>query len=1210
MKNRKRLCFTRIATLACLVAVAILLSCSSGNKPSVDRYNDLSYASHYRNLDSTEFFARQALRLSDGYDDGEAEAYNNLAFASLARMDYALAARQLDSVNATDNQIELLVADIQMMKLCQRQSKNKDFYTYNERATRRLKRINEDNASLTPREQRRMTYARSEYAINSSVYYYYVGLERQSVSAIKAIDEDGELQQDTAQFLNYLYNVGAGGVITVGAQDSILQAEMGYLVQCYFLAQYARYPYWQANALQAISEHLTDERYGSQLLHSNYLAMNAINQDGMPDSLLAGNFAQHALDMFNRYGDVYQTAGAYRTLAQCFERIGDYRSSLICLNDALKVPGIDQAPEMVASIREQLSVVYSSVNDKPQSDYNRNIYLDLQEQTRQDRYFESRADQLSSSIIQLNLMIGAVIVLIIIIAVLLFLLNRYSVKREKRGYTNPTDRALELWKEQRKVVKNAVDDSITDAEDRLAMSQRESEGNHLRYIEQRAKIGVALSVMPLIDRLLHEMGRMETEENTDGRRAERIQYVRELTDCIGEYNTMLTQWIQLRQGEVRLNITTFPVMWLFELLSGNRSSFARKGIKLVVNPTTCLVKADRVLTLFMLNTIADNARKFTPSGGQVVVSAHPADDSVEISVQDTGCGMTEAQCKSLFDHKSIADQSDATAEVRPHGFGLMNCKGIIEKYKKTSSIFKSCSIGVDSRVGEGTRIFFRLPKGVARMVVTLVLLVSSNSVSLGQNLFADEPRDTDLFLPPVEERIPVHLDTRQQRLFQSMLHTASNYSDSAYQANLTARYADCVTFADSCRKYLNAAYHVILPQGKDVMLRIAGLSHLPAEIVWLHQGLPIDFGTILEIRNETAVAALALHDMPLYEYNNKAYTQLFKEKSADRSLGEYCYKMKRSETNKGVAVVLLVILLILLFPAYYLLYFRHRLYYRFYVERMKGVNDILASSQPDKDKLVALEHIDFSRYPQSLQSTVDEVRAALTQAAADDLATTDQLRRIEEETKKAIFESQRFYTANNVLDNCLSSLKHETMYYPATIRQQIDNPSADYGVINQLGHYYKRLYSLFLSQAMSLLQAPMACESVRLSDLLPRFSVCSKGGDLKLIGDGVAMRQMFSLLKLQNAGNALTVEAEQKDNYVAVKVTLDRLTLDTTQCQDLFSPLRDNIPYFICRQIVRDNGEQTNRRSCGITESPSPDGGTCFMVMLAAAGTTHKQNTI
>ena len=135
-------------------------------------------------------------------------------------------------------------------------------------------------------------------------------------------------------------------------------------------------------------------------------------------------------------------------------------------------------------------------------------------------------------------------------------------------------------------------------------------------------------------------------------------------------------------------------------------NFKMKGIDLEVEPTDSVVKADKTLTLFMINTIADNARKYTPEGGKVRVSSVETDDYVEISVEDNGRGMTEDQLGHIFDRTYTGG----------HGFGLKNCNGIIEKYKKISRIFKVCSIYAESEVGRGTRLAFRLPKGVVRRV--------------------------------------------------------------------------------------------------------------------------------------------------------------------------------------------------------------------------------------------------------------------------------------------------------------------------------------------------------------------------------------------------------------------------------------------------------------------------------------------------------------
>lgn len=69
--------------------------------------NELSYDYHYRNLDSTRVYAERALRKADSYDAGRAEALNNLAFVSMARMDYDRVTTLIGQLNhVTDNQVE------------------------------------------------------------------------------------------------------------------------------------------------------------------------------------------------------------------------------------------------------------------------------------------------------------------------------------------------------------------------------------------------------------------------------------------------------------------------------------------------------------------------------------------------------------------------------------------------------------------------------------------------------------------------------------------------------------------------------------------------------------------------------------------------------------------------------------------------------------------------------------------------------------------------------------------------------------------------------------------------------------------------------------------------------------------------------------------------------------------------------------------------
>lgn len=978
-----------------LSGLFLFSACSHSDGTKEERLNARSYACHYTNIDSTEYYARQVLSMNTS-GDSRAEALNNLAFTNIIRMHFDAARRQLDTIpSITDNQLELLVSYVQQMRLCQRRSQNRAFYEYREQAADALKRINEERSSLTPRQRLRLTYAESEMAIVTSTYYYYVGLERQSIDALRQLDLDA-VRHDTAQYLNYLYNIGSGGILTDGTPQQIRQEEIEYLNHCLSLAQRGGYVYFEAQAKEALAEHLDSIR-----------------------------LAEDALKLFVTYGDVYQIAGAYRTLATCYHNRGDDQQALQYLHLSLADSAIFQAPDLVASIREQLSVAYSALDDKPHSDYNRNIYIDLQEQTRQDRELEARAGLLDKAVTQLNWMILAVLVAIVLLVVLLWLFSHRN--RKEKGYSQLTDQ-------------------LEERQEAVAAARLRVEQGEYRHLEQRAKVSLAMSILPLIDRILHEVNGLSGNSSSNAN-SNRLDYIRELTDTINQQNELLTQWIQLRQGEVSMHIESFPLQALFDIISRARTGFQLKNITLTVQPTDAVVKADRVLTLFMLNTLADNARKFTSEGGRVDVFAQESADYVEVSVRDTGGG-------------TPSDQPS-------HGFGLKNCRGIIEKYRKMSRLFHVCLLSSERQDGGGSRYFFRLPKGVLRLLILLITMFN------GYFSF-------------------VH---------STPLDRAHIYADSAFFCNVNGNYAKTLLFADSCRQMLNQHYLSQRPQGRQLMVSQDDGEALPSEIQWFHDGVETNYQIILDIRNESAVAALALHLWSLYAYNNKAYTQLFKEMSADTSLSDYCRTMQQSRQNKRIAVVLLLLLLSSLVPLYYLFYYRQRLYRRFSHERQQQTRLELAD---------------------------------------DDL-------------RQAELENANLHVANSVLDNCLSTLKHETMYYPSRIRQLVDS-----GHLEQLGEvtrYYRDLYAILIEQALQ--QANRIPLHVRPVELYGH----------QVLGDAHLLHYLFELL----SDGSSQVQAEVKDaSYVVYHVT---------------PPAPPASPFIslVCRQIVRDHGEATNRRACGIT---------------------------
>ena len=678
---------------------------------------------------------------------------------------------------------------------------------------------------------------------------------------------------------------------------------------------------------------------------------------------------------------------------------------------------------------------FAAINDKSNSDSNRNIYIDLQEQTRQDRELEARAGILEHAVKQLNWMILAVIIAIVVLLFLLWLFNHLNQKQK---------------------VDHHLDDLLEMKNEEVAEARMRVQKNERRNLEQRAKVSLAMSILPLINRILHEVNRPDNLDNQES-----LEYIRELTDNINTQNDLLTQWIQLRQGEVSLHIESFSLQLLFDILERSKTSFRMKGIDLKVEPTEVVVKADKVLTLFMLNTLADNARKFTQEGGEVSISAQEQEDAVEISVCDTGKGMSEEELVHVFDHKVH----------QGHGFGLMNCKGIIEKYRKMSQLFNVCRLEAESKEGRGSRFFFRLPKGVVR-----VLAIGYWLLAISQPLNATNQTPTDI----------------------SHIERAHIFADSAYFCNVNGTYDKTLVFADSCRKYLNMHYLQKYPKGKLLMTPMAeGDEATPAEIQWYQHSVETNYQIVLDIRNESAVAALALHEWQLYAYNNKVYTQLFKEMSADNSLGDYCRTMQQSRTNKRIAVMLLLVLLVLIVPAYYMLYYRHKLNSRFRQERQQKNNIEMA----------------------------------------------------EDELRRAELENANLHVVNSVLDNCLSTLKHETMYYPSRIRQLVDTQELE--PLSEVAAYYRDLYSILIQQATNQVE--------RIKLHLRPIELYGQ----QVLGDDNLIAYLFEMLKPQQ------VEAKVKDErYVQYEMEAKQQT---------------PIDSLLCRQIVRDHGEATNRRGCSIT---------------------------
>ena len=1418
-----------------------------------DSLNALSYEMRYKNLEEASRLADEAWRAAAGSGSRKAEALNNRAFCAFMEMDFERAAALYRQASETGgNEIERLIADVGMMKICQRTSMNKEFYDYRNSALRRIRRLQEDSGFRSDAHLlRRMNYALSEFGIVSGIYYYYLEQDRESLAAIDSIPP-ATLRDDEGQWLYYLYMRGSGGMYEAPTHEEVVAGEFSYLTECLQASARGGYVYFEANALQAMAE-LLNFRSNRELLQQEKPGLlRMVNPDELPVDSLPLRFARHALKLFKEYGDWYQISGTYRTIATYYNYSGQSEKALPNLEAALDyvnlhheryyhcndtadrlrtyIPGqtssielawindegIKTVPEWIARLREQLSRSYSALGRKAESDYNRNIYLDILDYTRQDKELESRFAALEREGKQLNALLVLVIGGFLVLVGLFVVLNRYWKRRNglyvaelkrvlllcqhvtgavppdattqedvaravsgavKAGLqevfraedlrivlkedgegVNPWDgkdsvlsfplvppgkneEVGTLWlllpsplgKEEQGLVglllpylawtvENGLNlVSLDDARKRLEKEQyvhcQHLAENKCQNVVKKACLGIVTGILPFIDRVANEIRKLR--KGTAGRNEEvekgKLDYIRELTDKINEYNDILALWIKMRQGTLSLKIENFALQELFAMVAKGRRSFEMKHQQLSVEDTSAVVKADKALTLFMINTLAENARKYTQEEGHVSLAAEEKEDCVEVSVTDDGPGLSEKDIRRILGEK-VYDSSligtDTAADAvqlhkqKGHGFGLMNCKGIIEKYRKTNKVFEVCRFEIASRPGRGSRFSFCLPKGVKR-ALSVVMLAGISGLA-GCTRSGDAAGTHPAGSPAVSA-------------YDSLLAIADDYANWVYDCNVNGDYHTAIELADSVLHYMNA--HYLEYSGRQAPLLSLYSDGEAAELAWLAGHFDTDYYILLDVRNEAAVASLALNDFRRYRYNNAAYASLYKRLSRDSSLEEYCRQMRQSAGNKRIALSIFILIVVGCLVAYYVLYLRRRLRYRYHIEQVFAVNrtifsaslrtegenhDVaeqvvqamfremnelvplgnLALAVADEEtrglKLACYRKVDGEEWSGRVRRCYENGRLQwaegmawsclplwveagggkhcvgvlallparpylreedrlLVELVGNYLAvilynTIVQVNRkchdielAQDEARRVLFEENQLHVQNMVLDNCLSTIKHETIYYPNRIRQMADrlnraDPAERKVILDdmaELVEYYRDVFSLLTSCAarqleevtfrraevdMKALAEGMPKYLARLTRRLPfGLELDVEAEPLRATGDAVLLRFLLENLTDEAVRTPvpgrLRLAVFREGDFVRVNFTDCRRNLPQEVLDALFYPDKGRMcadgnsrtpggtEYLVCKQIIRDHDEFAGRRGCRINACPAEGGG-------------------
>lgn len=163
----------------------------------------------------------------------------------------------------------------------------------------------------------------------------------------------------------------------------------------------------------------------------------------------------------------------------------------------------------------------------------------------------------------------------------------------------------------------------------------------------------------------------------------------------------LLQWSRAQTGRLEYNPEKMELKTLVEdSLKTLAGQAEHKQIKLINEAQTVDIYADPNLAKTILRNLLSNAIKYTGTGGNVSVSSKQYNNMVEVSVSDTGVGMSPEVIEKIF-RIDTKYSTPGTERETGTGLGLILCKEFVEKH--------GGMIWVESEVGKGTKFTFTLP---------------------------------------------------------------------------------------------------------------------------------------------------------------------------------------------------------------------------------------------------------------------------------------------------------------------------------------------------------------------------------------------------------------------------------------------------------------------------------------------------------------------
>ena len=160
-----------------------------------------------------------------------------------------------------------------------------------------------------------------------------------------------------------------------------------------------------------------------------------------------------------------------------------------------------------------------------------------------------------------------------------------------------------------------------------------------------------------------------------------LQVVVDETHRLSKLINGLLNLSRMENEETSLAYTDFDICELTRrVLISRITQVEEKNLQInaELGEDACFVHADADQIQQVIINLLDNAIKFTPENGEIILSVRQEKDTVFLRIQDTGCGVLPQDADHIFDRFYKADKAHTVGKGT--GLGLAICKRIMEKH--------------------------------------------------------------------------------------------------------------------------------------------------------------------------------------------------------------------------------------------------------------------------------------------------------------------------------------------------------------------------------------------------------------------------------------------------------------------------------------------------------------------------------------------------